>query len=194
MSLEPGRAAAIPASHRAPRGRRRPGPGRPGAIQAMLGGRAIRAGQILGDVTPVGAAATLAREMRAVTDGIRTSRRAAAAGDPARRTAGCLPQGESGGWVPQGESGRMGPSQGESGRMGPPNGGSGGMCPPVRGGFRGVVPPGQHSPAALMHRAIPAGGGILLGRGVRDSGARCRAASGSASSSPARPSAPSSLW
>ncbi len=159
MSLEPGRAAAIPASHRAPRGRRRPGPGRPGTIPAVLGGGAIRAGQILGDVTPVGAAATSAREMRAVTDGIRDSPPpgAAAIQDPARRPAGCLPQGESGG---------MGPSQGESGGMGLSQGGSGGMGPPGRGGFRGVVPPGQHSPAALMDRAIPAGGGILPVRGV----------------------------
>jgi hypothetical protein len=167
MSLEPGRAAAIPASHRAPRGRRRPDPGRPAAIQAVLAGGAIRAGQILGDVTPVGAAATPAREMRAVTGGIRDSPPpgAAAIQDPARRPVGCLLQR-----------------------------GSGGMGPPGPGGFRGVVPPGQHSPAALMNRAIPAGGGILLDRGVRDSGARCRAASGSASSSPARPSVPSSLW
>ena len=169
MSLEPGRAAAIPASHRAPRGRRRPGPGRPGTIPAVLGGGAIRAGQILGDVTPVGAAATSAREMRAVTDGIRDSPPpgAAAIQDPARRPAGCLPQGESGGMGPsQGESGGMGPSQGESGGMGPSQGGSGGMGPPGRGGFRGVVPPGQHSPAALVDRVIPAGGGILPVRGV----------------------------
>jgi hypothetical protein len=203
MSLEPGRAAAIPASHRAPRGRRRSGPGRPETIQAVLGGRAIRAGQILGDVTPVGAAATPPREMRAVTDGIRDfpPPGAAAIQDPARRPAGCLPQrgpgrmgpsqGRTGGMGPsQGGSGGMGPPQEGSGGMGPPQEGSGGMGPPGRnsGGFRVVVPPGQHS------RATPAGGGILLGRGVRDSGARCRAASGSASSSPARPSAPSPLW
>ena len=70
--------------------------------------------------------------------------------------------------------------------MGPSQGGSGGMGPPGINsrGFRGVVPPGQHSrprrgrprpsPAAratarrgaLADRAIPAGGGILPGRGA----------------------------
>ena len=190
MSLEPGRAAAIPASHREPRGRWRPGPGRPRAIPAVPGGGAIRADQIPGGVTPAGAAATPAREVRAVTDGIRDPPPpgAAAIQDPARRPAGCLPQGGSGG---------MGPSQGGTGGMGPPGKNS--------RGFRGIVPPGQHSPgacatagpAALTCRAIPAGQGILLGRGVRggsDGGARCRAASESASSSPARPSAPPSPW
>ena len=160
MSLEPGRAAAIPASHREPRGRWRPGPGRPRAIPAVPGGGAIRADQIPGGVTPAGAAATPAREVRAVTDGIRDPPPpgAAAIQDPARRPAGCLPQGGSGG---------MGPSQGGTGGMGPPGRNS--------RGFRGIVPPGQHSPgacatagpAALTCRAIPAGRGILLGRGVR---------------------------
>jgi len=176
MSLEPGRVAVIPASRREPRGRWRPGPGRHHAIPVVPEGGAIPADQIPGGVIPAGAAATPAREVRAVTDGIRDPPPpgAAATQDPTHRPAGCLPS---------------------PGRPGPPG----------RRGFRGIVPPGQHSrgasatagPAARTYRAIPVGRGILLSRGARggsDGGARCRAASGSASSSPARPAAPPPPW
>ena len=133
MSLEPGRAAAIPASHREPRGRWRPGPGRPRAIPAVPGGGAIRADQIPGGVTPAGAATTPAREVRAVTDGIRDPLPpgAAAIQDPARRPAGCLPQGGSGGWVP-------------------PKGGPGDGSPREKQqGVPGDRPPGSTQPRGL---------------------------------------------
>jgi hypothetical protein len=121
MSLEPGRAAAIPASHREPRGRWRAGPGRPRAILAVPAGGVIRADQIPGDVIPAGAAATPAREVRAVTEGIRDSPPpgaaairdppppgAAAIRHPARRPAGCLPS--------PGRLGPPGPSRTRRGR------------------------------------------------------------------------------
>jgi len=89
----------------------------------------MRAGQIPGDVIPAGAAATPAREVRAVTGGIPDPPLGAAAiQEPAGRPTGCPPQGGSGG---------MGPSQGGPGGMGPPGRNS--------GRFRGVVLPGQHS-------------------------------------------------
>jgi hypothetical protein len=110
MSLEPGRAAAIPASHREPRGRWRPEGGRLRAIPAVPEGGVIRADQTPGGVIPAGAAATPAREVRAVTEGIRDPPPpgAAAIRDPTRRPAGCLPS--------PGRLGPPGPSRTRRGR------------------------------------------------------------------------------
>jgi len=90
VSLEPGRAAAIPGPHRAPRGRRRPVLGRLGAIPVVAS--SMRADQIPVDVIPAGVTATPARQVRAVTGGIPDPRLGAAAiQEAARRRAGCPP-------------------------------------------------------------------------------------------------------
>ena len=183
MSLEPGRAAAIRGPHRVPPGRRRPVPGRPRAIPVAkregVAGAAIRPGQIPAAVIPAGAAATPAREVRAVTGGIRDVLPGAAAIHPARRPAGCPPSPGQAGLPGRARPGRNRPGRSPSGRN--RLGRSLTACAMARG-------------TARPDRALPAAGGILPRRAAWGDGARCRAASGSASSSPARPSAPSSPW